>query len=293
MAVQAPVIQLIAAQSNTGIRDDFEFNDLGLVCADPGSDNYADYRCDYELWDCENNIFLYLGCNIGSKVFSDPKIRSALVRAIDRDTLTDSYYRGFARSASLPASPLFPYYSETLAQKYTYDQGESLRDAVAGAKLESTQIFFLVNSDDSMRVRIARDIAKMLTACGLTVLMQEQPTAQYNKTLQTWNFDLYLGQTKLSPNMDLSGFFRSKGPQSYGQISDVGLYTLCTEALANYGNYYTLHQKVMDDGRICPILFRSYAVYATRGLLTGLTPARDNIFYYSLGKSLEDARIVE
>ena len=293
MAVTAPAIQLTIAQSNTGIRDDFEFNDLDLVCADPGSDAYADYRCDYELWDCENNIFLYLGCNMESPVFSNTNIRSALVRAVDRDTLTESYYRGFARSASLPASPLFPYYSNALAQKYTYDQGESLRNAVTGARLESTAVVFLVNSDDSMRVRIARDIAKMLTACGLTAQMSELPTSKFNKALQNRSYDLYLGQTKLSPNMDLSAFFASKGALRYGQINDVGLYTLCTEALANYGNYYTLHQKVMDDGRVCPILFRSYAVYATRGLLTGLTPARDNVFYYSLGKSMEDALLAE
>ena len=293
MAVTAPAIQLMIAQSNTGIRDDFEFNDLGLVCADPGSDNYADYRCDYELWDCENNIFLYVGCNMESAVFSNAAIRSALVRAVDRDTLTENYYRGFARSASLPASPLFPHYSNALAQKYTYDQGESLKNAVTGARLETTAVVFLVNSDDSMRVRIARDIAKMLTACGLTVQMSELPTTQFNKALQKRTYDLYLGQTKLSPNMDLSGFFATKGAMQYGQIGDVGLYTLCTEALANYGNYYTLHQKVMDDGRICPILFRSYAIYATRGLLTGLTPARDNVFYYSLGKSMEDVLIAE
>ena len=66
---------------------------------------------------------------------------------------------------------------------------------------------------------------------------------------------------------------------------------MCNEALGNHGNFYTLHQNVMDDGRLCPILFRSYAIYATRGLLTGLTPARDNVFYYSLGKTMEKARL--
>ena len=45
----------------------------------------------------------------------------------------------------------------------------------------------------------------------------------------------------------------------------------------------------MDDGRLCPVLFRSYAVYATRGLLTGLTPSRDSVFYYSLGRTMENA----
>ena len=69
----------------------------------------------------------------------------------------------------------------------------------------------------------------------------------------------------------------------------MALYTLCMDALANHGNFYTLHQNVMADGGLCPILFSSYAVYATRGLLTGLTPARDSVFYYSLGRSMESA----
>mgnify|MGYP003413708478 FL=1 len=91
--------------------------------------------------------------------------------------------------------------------------------------------------------------------------------------------------------MDLSAFFSNKGALNYGRISDVALYTLCTESLANHGNYYTLHKNLMDDGRLCPILFRSYAIYAVRGLLTGLAPARDNVFYYSLGKTMEKAKI--
>jgi hypothetical protein len=49
----------------------------------------------------------------------------------------------------------------------------------------------------------------------------------------------------------------------------------------------------MEDGYLCPILFRSYAVYASRCLLTDLQPARDNVFCYSIGKTLEDAYVVQ
>ena len=89
--------------------------------------------------------------------------------------------------------------------------------------------------------------------------------------------------------MDLSPFFYVDGALSYGGVNDVAAYSLCLQALENHGNYYTLHQTVMENGLLCPILFRSYSIYATRGLLTGLTPARDNIFYYSLGKTMEQA----
>ena len=76
---------------------------------------------------------------------------------------------------------------------------------------------------------------------------------------------------------------------NYGGIGDLSLYGLCLPAMVNHGNYYTLHQRVMDDGRLQPILFKSYAVYTVRDLLQELTPARDNIFYYSLGKTMEAA----
>jgi peptide/nickel transport system substrate-binding protein len=290
MVVTAPAIALKEAVDNPQIRDSFEFDSLDLVCADPGSDRYADYRCDFELWDSENGIFLYLICNMESEIFSNAKIRAALTTAIDRDTLVAAEYRGFARSASLPASPDSPYYSQVLAEKYAYDgTGETLKNAVADARLTDAPLVLMVNSGDSLRVRQAYAIGEMLTNAGFKVTVSECSESTYKKNLKNRNYDLCLAQTKLSPNMDLSPFFSSSGSLNYGKISDTAMYALCKEALANHGNYYTLHQTVMNDGRLCPILFRSYAVYATRGLLTELTPARDNIFFYSLGKTMDSA----
>ncbi len=292
LAVTAQTITLIEAQSPTQIRDEFEFHDLSLVCADPGSDRYADYRCDYELWDCENGIFLYLATNEMSPVFSVPEVRQALTYAIDRDMLVEDYYRGFARSASLPASPLSPNYAQTLADQYSFDSVR-FAQAINDAGLKDTTVKLLVNREDSLRLRVARGIGRMLADCGLTVVMSELAGSNYRYALQTWEFDLYLGQTKLSPNMDLTPFFSGSGALTYGGVNDVAANTLCQQALENQGNYYTLYQTVMDNGLLCPVLFRSYAVYATRGLLTGLTPARDNVFYYSIGKNMEQALIRE
>jgi hypothetical protein len=88
--------------------------------------------------------------------------------------------------------------------------------------------------------------------------------------------------------MDLTTFFHNEGDIHYGGINDVTLNALCQEALANQGNYYNLHQQVSGDGRITSIAFLNYAVYADRGLMSNMLPARDNIFYYDLGKSLDD-----
>ena len=124
LQVTAKKIPLVSADSATTIRDAFEFYDVGVVCTDPGSDKYVEYRCDYELWECETGIFLYLGVNANSSAFQNQAVRQALTKGIDRDYLIDKYYRGFAVGAELPASPNSPYYTEPLAQHYAYDQAE-------------------------------------------------------------------------------------------------------------------------------------------------------------------------
>lgn len=290
LAVNADSIALFPATSATDIRDQFEFADLSVACTDPGSDRYADYRCDFELWECENGIFLYLGTSSNSKVFKNDKVRTALTHAINRDSLVSDFYRGFARSATLPASPLSPHYSQILAQKYGYDS-EKFAQAVKDAGLVGSEILFLVNSDDSLRLRAARAIGKMLEAGGLKVTMKELGGSAYVDALKAWEYDIYLGQTKLSPNMDLSAFFHTYGELSWGGVNDVATYALCLQALENHGNYFTLHKQVMDQGLLCPVLVRSYAIYTARGAVSELIPARDNLFYYSTGKTLADAKL--
>jgi peptide/nickel transport system substrate-binding protein len=289
LSINTPKIPLIPAEDAVDIRDEFEFGDINLVCADPTSNGYADYRCDYELWDCEGGVFLYLGCNMESPVFSNEDVRSALTFAIDRESLSTAFYRGFARGTTLPVPPLSPFYNAGLASRYNYSPA-LFAQAVISAAMAGSTVTMLVNKDDNLRLQAAREIADMLTECGLTVVMSELETNSYRKALRRGSYDLYLGQTKLSPNMDLSAFFAHDGALRWGGLDNVAMYAMCQEALANRGNYYNLHQQVADDGRLTAVAFLNYAVYADRGLMPDMAPARDNIFYYDLGRTLEDAQ---
>ena len=49
---------------------------------------------------------------------------------------------------------------------------------------------------------------------------------------------------------------------------------------------------VLRNGQLIPVLFRTYAVYAERGLADDMEPSRDNVFYYSLGKTMEEVRSI-
>ena len=289
LPISTSAIPLMGATSISGIRDDFQFNGLDFALTDPSSDRYVDYRCDYELWKCESGIFLYIGCNQDSTVFDSAAIRSALTYAIDRDALVSKFYRGYAMSATLPASPVSPYYNKALSSNYTYNAEKFSQAVLSNGKLNSS-IVFLVNSDDSLRVRAARSIVQMLKDGGLLVELKELGGTAYQNAIKRREFDLYLGMTRLSPNMDLSAFFHLYGALSYGGIDDVAAYALCLDSLADSGNYYTLHRTVMEQGLLCPVLFCNYAVYTTRGHFTELSPARDNAFFYSIGKTMESIK---
>lgn len=309
LPVTAGRISLRAAKSALWIRDEFEYHNISLVCADPGSDAYADFHNDYELWNCESGVFLYLACNLNSPVFSDAGVRAALTHAIDREYLVENYYRGFAEVAALPAAPQSPFYDAELAAQYgTVDrkpltqaveallqrmraEHEEPEDATETTALELPEVKLLVNSDDGMRLRVARILAAWLIDTGLEVTVVALPQQEYTEALRAGEYDLYLGQTKLSANMDLSAFFAPDGALNTGGMTNLPMYTMSQEALANEGNYYTLHKMVMDDGRLCPILFRSYAVYGNRGAASRLTPARDNVFFYTTGVTLEQIRL--
>lgn len=292
LLITSSYIPLVEAQSPEQVRNEFERGDVGLVCTDPGSDLYADYRYDYELWDSENGYFLYLVCNANSEVFSNDTVRKALTHAIDRDALAKEDYRGFARSATLPASPLSPCYNATLAERYGYDSLK-FTTALTDTAMQGKEVTMIVNSGDSLRIRVARKIADMLTECGLTVKIAEYGGDDFIEHLRWGKYDLYLGQTKLSPNMDLSAFFQRNGSLSYGGLADSTIYNLAQQSLANSGNYYNLHETVMEDAQLCPILTRSYAICATRGLVTDLTPARDNLFFHTVGRTMSDALLTQ
>lgn len=294
-------INLVEVSSPAEVRDAFQFgeNPVSVVCTNPMSDSFAEYRCDYELWNIESGYFMYIGCNIlYSDFFEDGTLRTFLTYAIDRAALAEDAYKGMVDTVTLPASPSESYYNKTLASKFEYDPLKFVSHLSSyripqKEKGGNQEMRLLVNADDSARVRIARSIAETLTEFGLPCTTMECSGSVYQDAVYAQNYDIYLGMTRLSANMDLSEFFRPYGFMSKGGLQHESLYSMCLHALEDVGNYYNLYQKLAEDGRLIPVMFGYYNVYAHRGLLPDLNPSRDNVFYYSLGKTMEDIEIQE
>lgn len=292
-----PSIELVEVSSIADVRDEFQFGKVSVVCTNPMSESFAEYRCDYELWEIESGYFMYIGCDITwSDFFEDGTLRTFLTYAIDRATLAE-VYNGMVETVTLPCAPTEVYYSKTLAAGYEYDPlkfMDRLRSYRIPTKKEggTKTLRLLVNSDDSARVKIARSIAATLTDLGLPCTTMERSSTVYKNNLYNGDFDIYLGLTRLSANMDLTEFFRPYGEiGSRGGLANDTLYAMCLSALEDSGNYYNLYKKLAEDGRVIPVMFGYYAVYAQRGLMPDLNPSRDNVFYYSMGKTMDGIRM--
>ncbi len=293
-----PAISLVEVSTPAQIRDEFQFGSLSLACTNPMSANFAEYRSDYELWSVESGYMMYIGCNVMySDFFDDGTLRTFLTYAIDRETLADNAYNGMVDTVTLPCSPRDSYYSKSLAKQYEYDSIKFI-DRLRGYAIPRDEekggyktLNLLVNSDDSARVEIARDIAETLTELGLPCQAMERSAGVYQDILYYSTFDIYLGMTRLSPNMDLTEFFRPYGEMRWGGLSHESLYSMVKSTLENTGNFYNFHKILADDGRIIPVMFGYYNIYTQRGVLPDLAPARDNVFYYSIGKSMKEAQL--
>ena len=85
-------------------------------------------------------------------------------------------------------------------------------------------------------------------------------------------------------------FFDSNGYLSYGGISSATLLGQCVSSLENTGNYPELCRNLLETAPICPVVFKSYAIYVTRGKISSITPAVDCVFHHSAtARTLADA----
>lgn len=67
-----------------------------------------------------SSAYGYMSFNHEKEVFKDPKVRQAFILGLDRQTIIDAYYQGYAQVANVPVSPTSWAYTEDVGST-TYD----------------------------------------------------------------------------------------------------------------------------------------------------------------------------
>ena len=275
----AQSIPLTAVSQSDDLIAAFDSGSIALVDVDLMGTNALGYSGSSETWDYATTDFLYLGFNTRSGPCRTAQVRSALARAIDRESIVQIDYALHAQAASLPVHPASSLYDQELAQSLSYDL-----EPLVQAGLEGDSLVLLVNSENTAKVSVAQRIASQLQAAGLTVEVERLAFEDFTAALARGDFDLYLGEVVLTADFDLSALLSSSGVLNYGgwqdSQTDALLAAFSAAGEGTRGDAASaLYSHLAQEAPIAPICFKNGSVLTQWGRLSGLSPVRGNVFY--------------
>lgn len=260
-------IALTAVSRQSQLRDGFEYGGISAVSYDPNGVGAVHYSGDFELWGVPTAVMQYVGFNLQKGAFSSRKLRSAVTHAVDRSAVVAQDMGGFAVATTLAVPPDSLWYDAVLAASGEYDL-QKLKDVAAGQSAT-----MIVCGEYAQRVTTASRIARAMNECGLSVTVKTLSREEFRKALSAGSFDLYYAETKLSPDFDLTSFFVEGGACAFGGLGkQKEAKELCDLVLSNHGNSYDLQKTVLQEGLICPVVFKTNALGVHRNVFTETSP---------------------
>ena len=206
-----PLVNIATAQS---IENAINIGNISYAFRDLSEGNTAKIQSNKKAVNLNNLVYIGINNNIG--ITKDENIRKAISLAIDRDALVKSAYQGYGKSATSvfhsasaigKQTSVFNKASDAAAAKQAIDQSPF--------KEKELKIDILVNTNQN-RIAAARLIKQELEAVGFKVTVNEEKNKVYQSKIKNGAFDLYIGETKIPNDMNLSSFFTKKGATHYG-----------------------------------------------------------------------------
>ena len=218
--------------------------------------------------------FVYLGLNSERDYLNDAAFRRALAAAIDKPTLCAAAYDAHADATDLPFHPLW---EEAPEETVSYDPlaaprafdllGFPLSSSAKRTKGgQSVKLEMVCNSENPMRLACAKLIADQLRDCGFAVNLSVLDYESYLIRLESGIWDLYVGEVKLTADMDLSLFFGAEGAAGYGLDAASSVAQTFFAWRAGDVDTSTFSQVFLQEQPMVPLCFRSGRLYCAKEL---------------------------
>ncbi|MBP1737161.1 MAG: transporter substrate-binding protein [Oscillospiraceae bacterium] len=288
-------IPLYAISSASDLISVFETGEISLVSSDLTGTNSLGFSSGYDTWEYNTTTMLYLGFNCSEGVCKTAAVRKALSMGLNRGEITASLLAGHAVEAELPFSPVSTLYSQTLAETLSYSPQNmltALSDAGYTAGTDGTlyngrkalSLTLVINTDNSFKVAVAEYLAEQLEGLGITVDLQKLSYEDYLSALKSKDFDVFLGEVKLTADFNLSPLITSGGALNYGGYYSQNAVSLLNTFLISDDDSradaaYALSETLAEEAPFAVLCFKTNSVLTRWGMLTGLSPTRQNVFY--------------
>ena len=196
-------------------------------------------------------------------------------------TIKTGYLAGHAEAARFPLSPHSSLYPTEMASTLASPDLAAALESAGVTESRPRTVTILVSESDSFKVSIADYLSRTLSTDVLTVSVRSLPWSDYLTALQNGNFDLYLGEVRLTANWDISSLARTGGALNYGRYADEQCNTLLDAFSLNETDQTAraLYRYLAQSAPIAPIAFKTASVLTPSGLIDGLNPTVSSPFY--------------
>lgn len=243
----------------------FSAEAVHLITADLLSDTPAS-ALGADAVDAPTSVLLYLGINAKRPALSHSELRAAMSAAVDRSGVASTLLAGHALGAQFPISPVSALYPSQLETPDAAAYGEAVDQAL--------ELRLIVNEENSFKSSLAEHLARQLSAGSLTVTATALPWADYVAALESGDFDLYLGEVRLTADWDLRPLVGTDGALNYGKYKNAELDKALDAFLKdeNADTAAELCEKLAAEAPLIPIAFKSLTVLTSRGTVTDAAP---------------------
>ena len=285
----------------------FEDSYIDLVTNDASAASNLGYGGNTETrWYNMLNMH-YIGFNMSSELMSNPTMRTAISLALDREAAA-GLMRDAAVPASLPVSPVSPYYDESIAASADYNlqlcaqvltnaglsdmDNDGLMEYVSYSVMHDVELDIIVCSESAGKGDICKLLADSLGTLGVKVNVRELSWSDYIAELRDYDadgkpdgdFDMYYAEVKLGADFDLSPLLTENGSLNYGKIADenyaayIDAFLAATD-LDRSSKCAELLRYIVSTAPIVPVCFERHEVITHRNVITGIEVTANNIFY--------------
>ncbi len=174
------------------------------------------------------NNLVYIGVNHANKKLAIVNLRQAISSGIDRSEIIKNAYFNNALSCTGFFNPLWEETKSLQNIQITANSQISVEnlEEIGYNRLDSDGVrrngnsplsfSLLVNKENSARVATAKLIAKQLKKQGIKITVVKVSFKEYKRRLKKGEFDLYLGEVKITENMDFTELATPGGSAAYG-----------------------------------------------------------------------------
>ena len=273
-------IALDAVKDNDTALSRFASRSVHFLCLDPTGTGARTVGGAVESTDVPTTAMQYLGFNLSRTPLGDAAVRRAMSGVIDRGTLVSSLLSGHGTAAQLPIAPQDANYPDAYEYHTTAEEYAAALEAAGVTAARPRSLTLLVNEENTFRCAVAESLCAQLTTAALTVTVRELPWGEYAAALEAGDFDLYLGEVRLTADWDAGALLDADGALIYGGFVSEQL-SARNDALLLGGNASAARyaEGFAEETPFAPLLFKSKTVLTPSGLVDGMTPTASDPFY--------------